>query len=63
MLTTNSITSISQDFGNTISYVLRFVGIWRTYILRNSLQLPFIDNQDSLIKSTQRATLLLKVAL
>ena len=57
ILKTNSITSISQDFYIENSYVLRFVGILKTLILWNSLQLAFTGCQDSLIKSTQNATL------
>ena len=54
---------MSQDFASAISYVLQFVGILKTLILRNSLQLASTSCQDSLIKLTQRASLLLKVAL
>ena len=46
-----------------ISYVLRFVGILKTLILQNSLQLATTSCEDSLIKSTQHATILLKVSL
>ena len=42
---------------------LSFVGILKILILRNSLQLPSTDCQDSLIKSVKHATLLLQVAL
>ena len=45
------------------NYVLRFLRILRTLILWNSLQLTSTGCQDSLIKSTQHATLLLKVAM
>ena len=46
-----------------ISYVLRFVGILKTLILQNSLQLATTGCEDSLIKSTQHAAILLKVSL
>ena len=55
--------SISQDFAWAISYIFRFLGILRTLILQNSLQLASTGCQGSLVKSTQHATLLLKVAL
>ena len=56
ILKTNS-TSISRDFALETRYVLRFVEILRMLILRNTLQLASTGCQDSLIKSTQHATL------
>ena len=46
-----------------MSYVLRFEGILRTLILRNSVQLASTGCQNPIIKSKEHATLLLKVAL
>ena len=63
ILKVNSTTVISHDFAWTSSYVLQLAGILQTLFLRNYFKLDSTSCQDTLIKSLQYATLLLRIYL